>query len=116
MKRFGMLLVCGVALGFLGAKQQDAFWQAQYAPTRLDWLAMQCNVNHRQRYEMVHSGFVAVPPNKIEIVVKLSKEARQLDPELIKSVNQGAKEYVHGMAKAMGWTAPLEVHATDMFQ
>lgn len=116
MKRFGVLFLCVFALGLIGARKQDPSWNDPYTPTRLEWLALQCNVNHRQVNTMVHTSFVAVPPNKIETVVKFAPEAKQLDAKVRKDVDDGAKEYVLGMAKAHGWTTPLEVHATDLFQ
>ncbi|MGD9724104.1 MAG: hypothetical protein AB7O59_23005 [Pirellulales bacterium] len=114
-KQLSIVLACVVAVLLLGASRNQPTWESPYTPTRLEWLALQCNVNHRQRYEFVHSTYLAEPPNKINAVVKFAEKAKSLDPELRKGVTQAATDYVRDLAKAMGWTEPVEVEVTEVF-
>lgn len=113
MKRLSVLLLCGVALLLVGGRKQELVWETPYTPTRLEWLALQCNLNHRQRHEFVHASFIAMPPNTLEVVVKFGAGAKK-EEELRQSVRKAAKEYAIGMAKAMGWTDPIKIEVVDV--
>lgn len=115
MKRLSIILVCGAAMLLVAARKQELVWEQPYTPTRLEWLALQCNLNHQQRHEFVHASFLALPPNKLEVVVKFGKNAKK-EEELREGVRKAAKEYASGMAKAMGWTDPLEIVVVDVVQ
>jgi len=113
MKRLSVFVLCAVALLLLGARGKPLVWEAPYTPTRLEWLALQCNLNHRQRHEFVHASFLAMPPDKLEVLVKFGKTANK-EAGLREGVRKAAKEYALGIAKAMGWNDPLEIEVVDV--
>jgi hypothetical protein len=114
MNRFCVLLLCLVSVFLISGQSKEPDWQSPYTPTRLDWLVLQCNVHHPHRYHMVHTSFVASPPNKVEVVVKIDADRKQADAALRKAIGESGNEYVHNMARAMGWNEPLDVHATEV--
>lgn len=113
MKRLSVVVLCGVVMLLAGARAKPLVWEAPYTPTRLEWLALQCNLNHRQRHELVHASFLAMPPDTLEVVVKFGKTAKK-EAELREGVRKAAKEYALGMAKAMGWNDPLKIEVIDV--
>lgn len=116
MKRW-VVLPFSLALIFLiGAQGKERGWETLYTPTRLEWLALQCNVLHPQKYNLIHSTFIAAPPDKIEVVVKLNEQARQVDKSLRQELAEEAKTYVRNCAKAHDWSDPLEIEVIEVFR
>ena len=115
MRRATVALVCLAAVALLGAARYQSTWETPYTPTRLEWLALECNLNHRQRYEFVHSTYLAQPPNKVHVVIKFAEKAKSVPAKLRTDVADAAKEYVRETAKALGWTEPVEIEATEIF-
>ena len=114
MNRLNVLLLCGAIIS-AGAAKQLPHWEEPYMPSRLEWLVLQCNLNHRQRHAVAHATFLAMPPNKVEVVIKLTKDAKK-DKPLHDNLQKASTDYVKGMAKLLGWTDPLDVEAVEVTQ
>jgi hypothetical protein len=114
-KKLALALPCIAAVALLGAARVQSSWEAPYTPTRLEWLALECNLNHPQRYEFVHSTYLAESPNKINVVITFAEKAKTVAPGLRKDVADAAKDYVRDTAQAMHWTEPVEIETTEVF-
>lgn len=114
MKRLSVLALCSIAILLVSGRKQITSWESPYTPTRLEWLALQCNLNHSRTFEAAHASFLAVPPNKLEVIVRLAPEAKAKDAKTRQDVQDAAKEYVGRLANAMGWKEPLEVEAIEV--
>ena len=116
MKRLGIWVFCVVVAVLISGRSQEPGWKTPYVPTRLDWLVLQCNIHHPHRYDLVHTNFVAAPPNTVKVVFQLEEQARRSHATLRDELAEAAKAYVRNCAKAHGWTEPLEVQATEIYR
>lgn len=105
-------LVCVAALLCVAAQKNES-GSDPYTPTKLEWLAMEANVQADEslRSEAYHITAIPKPPNTILLQVSIAPtfEGARGGEELLKMAIGGRAEYVTGMARAKGWLNWLQI-------